>query len=639
MVNEDAKNRKKNLSMAWIDYKKAFDSVPHDWIIRCLELYNIDKKLVLFLQHSMTLWKTSLIINHREGIERSPSIKIQRGIFQGDSLSPLLFCISLFPLTELINKHKYGYDCYNKRFNHLFYMDDLKIFAKNDKELSELVKIVKTFSDTIKMNFNTNKCAKVTMKKGRYFSSNNLNVDTGTSIKELDQLENYKYLGIVENCGISHKVMKQNIKKEYIRRVRLVLKTQLNAKNKITAVNSLAVPVASYSFTIVNWTAHEIKQLDIKTRKLLTINRAHHPKADVERLYIKRINGGRGLLQIEAESKIATIGMSEYLKQNNDWMMQCVKIHEDSKPLLTSVTRKATKYTNMIKYEVPPLSSNGNPTAKAKLLKKIAKNALLSQFAENWKQKQLHGQFANRIEQADVDKKKTLEWLKSSSLKPETEGFILAAQDQSLKTKNYEKHVMKATGDDKCRYCHEKQETIDHLVSGCPVLAKSEYILRHNKVAQHLHWQICKHYNIKVNDKWYEHETPPVTESEHATIMWDFAIQTDRTIKANRPDIVVRDKKLQTVLIIDVAIPTDRNTSVKTFEKLSKYKDLDIELAKSWKCETKTIPIVIGALGVINKTTEKYLDEVPGRSSIKELQKTTLLGTARILRKALSLNA
>ena len=121
--------------------------------------------------------------------------------------------------------------------------------------------------------------------------------------------------------------------------------------------------------------------------------------------------------------------------------------------------------------------------------------------------------------------------------------------------------------------------------------------------------------------------------------MWDFSIQTDRTIKANRPDIVVRDKKLQTVLIIDVAILTDRNTSVKIFEKLAKYKDLDIEIAKSWKSKTKTIPVVIGALGVINKTAKKYLDKIPRKSCIKELQKTTLLGTARILQKALSLNA
>lgn len=198
---------------------------------------------------------------------------------------------------------------------------------------------------------------------------------------------------------------------------------------------------------------------------------------------------------------------------------------------------------------------------------------------------------------------------------------------------------MKATDNDKCRYCHEQQETIDHLVSGCSTLAKSEYITRHNKVAQYLHWHICRHYNIQVTEKWYEHATPPVTENELVTIMWDFAIQTDRTIKANRPDIVVRDKKLKTCQIIDVAIPQDRNTSLKTFEKLSKYKDLDIELEKSWKVKTKTIPVIIGALGVINKSAEKYLEEIPGKSCLKELQKTTLLGTARILRKALSLNA
>ena len=518
-------------------------------------------------------------------------------------------------------------------------MDDLKIFAKNDKELNELVKIVKTFSDTIKMNFNTNKCAKITIKKGKYSSSNDLKVDTETTIKMLDQLENYKYLGIDENCGISHKEMKQKIKKEYLRRIRLVLRTQLNSKNKITALNSLAVPVVSYSFTIVNWTAQEIKQLDTKTRKLLTVNKAHHPKADVDRMYIKRKNGGRGLLQIEAEYKIATIGMGEYLKRNSDWMMQCVNTHEGKKPLLTSITRKAIQFANALGYEEPIPSSSDSPTVRAKLLKKTAKSAMLCKFAENWHHKQLHGQFATRIGQADVDKERTLEWLRSSSLKPETEGFILAAQDQSLRTKNYEKHIMKTAGDDQCRYCHEKQETIDHLVSGCSVLAKSEYILRHNKVAQYLHWQICQHYGIKTTSKWYEHETPPITENEQVTIMWDFAIQTDRTIKANRPDIVVRDKKLKTVLIIDVAIPTDRNTSVKTFEKLAKYKDLDIEIAKSWNYKTKTIPVVIGALGVINKTTEKYLSDIPGKSCIKELQKTTLLGTSRILRKALSLNA
>ena len=319
--------------------------------------------------------------------------------------------------------------------------------------------------------------------------------------------------------------------------------------------------------------------------------------------------------------------------------MQCVQSHEMKKKLY-SVTKKAKDYSKELNIDSTPKNIPViSPVGEAKLAKQIAKQAALKQLQNNWQQKVLHGQFAKRISQADVDRDCTFSWLKSSSLKVETKGFIFAAQDQSLKTKNYLKYVMKTGDDPNCRYCHQHQETIDHLVSGCPTLAKSEYIVRHNKVAQYIHWKVCQHYGIKASNRWYEHETPPVTENEKVTILWDFSIQTDRTIKANRPDIVIKDKTTKTCLLLDVSIPTDRNTSLKTFEKLSKYKDLDIELAKSWKVKTKTVPVIIGALGVINKSLTKYLKEIPGNITKDELQKITLLGTAHILRKALSLNA
>ena len=117
-----------------------------------------------------------------------------------------------------------------------------------------------------------------------------------------------------------------------------------------------------------------------------------------------------------------------------------------------------------------------------------------------------------------------------------------------------------------------------------------------------------------------------------------FSIQTDRTISANRPDLVVRDHVNKTCILIDVSIPADRNTSLKAFEKISKYKDLEIEIEKSWKEKTKTIPLIVGALGVLNKSATKYLEEIPGKISVQEVQKIALLGTATILRKALSLH-
>jgi hypothetical protein len=81
--------------------------------------------------------------------------------------------------------------------------------------------------------------------------------------------------------------------KEYVRRLRLILSTELSAKNKMHATGSLAVPVPRYSFGIIDWHQEEIQKLDRKTRKMLTIHRQHHPRADNDRLYFPRKEEGR----------------------------------------------------------------------------------------------------------------------------------------------------------------------------------------------------------------------------------------------------------------------------------------------------------------------------------------------------------
>jgi hypothetical protein len=125
-------------------------------------------------------------------------------------------------------------------------------------------------------------------------------VDINREIQELEQQKTYKYLGTEESDGIQHQQMKERLKKEYTRRLRIILKSELNAKNKITAIGALAIPVLRYSFGIINWRLDEIKKIDRKTRKILTVYKMHHPKADIDRLYTKRKGGGRDLSQIEA---------------------------------------------------------------------------------------------------------------------------------------------------------------------------------------------------------------------------------------------------------------------------------------------------------------------------------------------------
>ena len=95
MIMKHAKRKQSNLRMTWIGYKKAYDSVPHSWILRSMGLEGVATNITSFMEKGFKMWNTTLTING----ETIGEVKIKRGIFQGDSLSPLLFIISLILLT------------------------------------------------------------------------------------------------------------------------------------------------------------------------------------------------------------------------------------------------------------------------------------------------------------------------------------------------------------------------------------------------------------------------------------------------------------------------------------------------------------------------------------------------------------
>jgi hypothetical protein len=95
------------------------------------------------------------------------------------------------------------------------------------------------------MEFGLEKCAKITFKRGKLTHLQNLVIDTNRVIQELEQGKTYKYLGTEESEGI-HQRMKESLKQEYSRRLRMILKSELNARNKITAV-------LKYNVGIINW--------------------------------------------------------------------------------------------------------------------------------------------------------------------------------------------------------------------------------------------------------------------------------------------------------------------------------------------------------------------------------------------------
>ena len=155
-------------------------------------------------------------------------------------------------------------------------MDDLKLFTTNDQQLQGLLNIVKQFSNDIRMEFGVDKCDKATSFRGKFLKAKNITLDTITIIKDLEPEENYKYLGVTEGDEIQQSSMREKIRKECFRRVRSILRSEINARKRIDTINTLALSVVTYSFTIINWSLSEIKKVDTEICKLLTMHRMHH---------------------------------------------------------------------------------------------------------------------------------------------------------------------------------------------------------------------------------------------------------------------------------------------------------------------------------------------------------------------------
>ena len=136
------------------------------------------------------------------------------------------------------------------------------------------------------------------MKRGKQVHCEGIDLGDGVMIEEADE-EGYKYLGILERDDICQEKMKEKVKKEYYKRVRAVLKSKLNGGNVTNAINIWAVATVRYGAGMINWDKGELDKIDRQTRKLLNMHRGLHPRSSVDRLYLPRAQGGRGLLSVK----------------------------------------------------------------------------------------------------------------------------------------------------------------------------------------------------------------------------------------------------------------------------------------------------------------------------------------------------
>jgi hypothetical protein len=211
-----------------------------------LRNYNIDPQVVSTLQRLMKQWRAVLSVN---GKEISLPIKILNGIFQGDSLSPLLFITALNPISWYVGQKLPGIELEGgRRINHLLYVDDWKLLATTRHAANTLATTVQEMSEKAGLRLNTNKCAVALLnERGDY------GVTRGTTTEPIectllsqfpvisDATELTKYLGLCQGKLHDDKEDRQKIEAEIVRRVAAVLKLEGNSQQLITAINQWAL--------------------------------------------------------------------------------------------------------------------------------------------------------------------------------------------------------------------------------------------------------------------------------------------------------------------------------------------------------------------------------------------------------------
>jgi len=648
-ILESCRKGYKNLSTAWIDYKKAYDSIPHSWIVESLRLHGVSENIIKFIETTMKLWKTTMTLNHSNGTIEIGPLKILNGIFQGDSLSPLLFIIAMNPLSKELNRMDEGYKLKtsdgNTKVGHLFFVDDLKLYSSTAEGLSKQLNVVKNFSDDINMEFGLDKCAKAEFRKGKLVKTDNIILEDNTTIiKDIDEQGGiYKYLGIEEGETIKHKEMREKIRKEYIRRVKMILKTELTTANKIKAINQLAVPAVTYSFGVITWYQKDLDSLDTKTRKLLHSNKMIYKNQCIPRVYIPRSEGGMGLIELDYAYRSTIVGIDTYISHKEDKYSQAIKYHEDSKPRFVSTTKLAKTFRRQVgmETEMANINTDQPATTIARKEKKKYKAKFIEEQHQKWENHNYSGRYKkDLLNQPFVDLKETHGWLTRGDLQPEDERIIMAAQDKGLRTRWFTASIEKTQDDPKCRFCGTELETTTHLVSGCEVLlAEGLYTKRHNSVARLIHHKLCKEYEIGACEHHWEHEPEVIMENNLVKITWDASIPTSIHIAHNRPDIILLDKKEGKCYIIEIATPNDYNVLRTERHKIMKYTQLATEIKKMWKCkDPDIIPVVLGATGLIKKSLQCHLDRIPVKITIAELQRETIKGSCIVFKRALAAN-
>ena len=309
---------------------------------------------------------------------------------------------------------------------------------------------MRIYSQDIGIEFSIEKCTMLVMKSGKQHLTVGMEQPNQDKIRTLGEKETNKYLGILKADTIKQVEIKEKIKKENLIRTRELLGTKLYRRNLIKRINAWSVPLVRYSGPFLKWNREEPKQMDQRTRKQMTMHKALPPRDDIDRLYVPRKEGRRGLASIEDSIDASIQQLEEYIEKRRERLITATRNNTDNRRT----------------------------------------NRMTVTWKQKWEEKQLYGRFKQLIGNISHKKQnKTWVWQRKGNLKRETEFLLIAAQNNTIRINHIKARIDKTQQNSKCRLCGDRDETINHIISECSKLAQKECKTRHDWVGKVIYWE------------------------------------------------------------------------------------------------------------------------------------------------------
>ena len=597
--------------IAFYDLRKAFDSCSKPWIWAVLQYYQVPETIIEAIAAIMMNWEIELEYEDHISIG---SVKLQRGILQGDSLSPLLFTLQINPLTTYLYQHVKSESNGKIMFKQTLYVDDIILFAKKKRDMEIAHRYLTLFIEGIGLELNHEKC-------GLCLGSGATAPDNMKKIPVVTEDNCYKYLGVHMASKVEHKKNVEEILISCGRKLDAIKQLELSSFNMIRTINSDVIGKMKYGCEVINWSIESLEKLNKMVRNTLRSARLIPHSFNKARLYSPVDQLGLGVLDARTEcGKEILRSLLKYKWEGDQFIQRVMRGQQMENRMMKKIGLYLKGRVDMDELKNIIMIEDLGKRRINVVIKKVNKSIVDSRLLE-WKSLEHTGRFRTYYENIWVDREIVKDMWRKTNIKLSSFSQVLSNQNNMAFTGNFRAMITGKEGDERCTLCGTTA-SINHVLLNCP-LTKRFQIKKHDFVVNSIWTAILKHEGIKTKPEEDFIETTTVVLIKNKEV----CPRTEHI--PNRPDIFYRRKNDNAIFIIDPTIVADKNLPTAYTNKIAKYQKLQQFLLKNEKVNmVKIIPIVITVNGLLHSQSRLQLTNIGIKVHWQRIIRTIMIESA-----------